>query len=101
MKVAKSAAQKIKSKAKLRVKTAQVKAAQVKKTLDEVLVENDHLKNVRKQILEKKSRIEKEGELATQLALQVLDRAKKVRQKLERKARRSARSAAKEAPAGE
>ena len=98
MKVAKSAARKIKSKAKRRVKTAQVKAAQVKKTLDEVLVENDHLKNVRKQILEKKNRIEKEGELATQLALQVLDRAKKMRQKLERKARRSA---AKEAPAGE
>lgn len=89
MKVAKSAATKIRSKAKTQVKTAQAKAAKVKKTLDDVLIENDHLKKVREQIRQKRKLIEKEGELATNLALQVLDRAKKMRQKLERKSRRA------------
>lgn len=88
MKVAQKAAKSIKSKARNRVKSAQVKAAQVRKTLDEVLIENDHLKKVRQQLLQKKKLIEKESELATQLALQVLDRAKQMRLKLERKSRR-------------
>ncbi len=89
MKVAKKAAQKIKTKASCRVKTARVKAAQVRRSLDEVLIENDHLKKVYRQILQKKHLVGKESELATQLALQVLERAKKIRQKLERRARRS------------
>jgi hypothetical protein len=79
-------------------KKAKAGAARVKKSLDDVLVDSVSLQKLRQQIALKKMRFEKESELATELALQILERAKSIRQKLQRKSKtkKSKKSVAKE-----
>ena len=66
-----------------KVDKARARALVVKDVIDEKLLNSEGFQTLRNQVLEKTKKFEKETQLATNLALQILDRAKTIRQKLD------------------
>lgn len=77
--------EKVTQKTRQKVSRAKMRVGQAKRSLDEALLENPMLLEVNKTLKVKLQKLEKDKELATALAFQVLKRAQSIRQEMPKK----------------